>query len=177
MKIVMATKNPAKLEGAKKAFECFFEDVIIEGISVPSDVPDQPVNEDILNGAKNRVNNLISYCKESNITADYYISIESGIHDFFNSYVITNIALIRDSNGYESIGTSPSFPVPNKYVDDIISTDLGTVMDNIFKENDLRSKKGGINFLTHSNITRIDLTRGAFIMALTQFINSNIWKD
>ena len=38
------------------------------------------------------------------------------------------------------------------------------------------SKKGGISFLTHDVISRIDLTRGAFIMALTQFVNEK-WND
>lgn len=33
------------------------------------------------------------------------------------------------------------------------------------------------NFLTQEEITRIDLTRQAFIMALTQFINGGIWRD
>ena len=31
--------------------------------------------------------------------------------------------------------------------------------------------------LTKDNITRIDLTKDAFIMALTQFVNGDKWKD
>ena len=49
-------------------------------------------------------------------------------------------------------------------------------MDCLFQEKDLRSKKGGISFLTHDVISRIDLTRGAFIMALTQIVNEK-WND
>ena len=49
-------------------------------------------------------------------------------------------------------------------------------MDNIFKQHDLRSNKGGISFLTNNVINRIDLTKEAFIMALTQYINE-IWND
>ncbi len=177
MKVLIATKNPGKIEGAKKAFEHFFDNVEIIGVPVNSDVPDQPVNEDILLGAKNRVANLITYANSNNISADYYISIESGINNYFSNWVITNVAVIENNNNYQSIGTSPSFPVPEKYVKNIIDKDLGTVMDNIFKQNDLRSTNGGISFLTHNTITRIDLTQSAFIMALTQFINNNIWKD
>ena len=44
MKILMGTKNPGKIEGGKKAFEAYFENVEIEGISVSSDVSDKPVN-------------------------------------------------------------------------------------------------------------------------------------
>ena len=55
MKVLIGTANPGKIEGARQAFEKFYEDVEIEGIKVSSDVPDEPVNEQILQGAKNRV--------------------------------------------------------------------------------------------------------------------------
>ena len=61
MKILIGTKNPGKIEGAKQAFEKYFDEVEIEGISVDSNVGDQPVNEEILQGAKNRVKNLKKY--------------------------------------------------------------------------------------------------------------------
>lgn len=107
---------------------------------------------------------------------DYFLGIESGITNLLGKWVIINIAVIKDKNGYESWGYSPAFPVPDKYVDEIIEKDLGTVMDCLFQEKDLRSKKGGISFLTHDAISRIDLTRGAFIMALTQIVNEK-WND
>ena len=50
-------------------------------------------------------------------------------------------------------------------------------MDKIFNQTEIRKGKGGIGFLTHDKISRFDLTRGAFTMALTQFINNDIWKD
>ena len=51
MKILIGTKNPGKIEGAKQAFEKYFENVEIEGIAVNSEVGDQPFNEEILQGA------------------------------------------------------------------------------------------------------------------------------
>ena len=59
MKILMGTKNPGKIEGAKEAFEKYFENVEIEGVPVSSDVGDQPINEEIFEGAKNRAKNLL----------------------------------------------------------------------------------------------------------------------
>jgi len=66
--------------------------------------------------------------------------------------------------------------VPDKYVDEIKEKDLGKVIDNIFDKKDLRKREGGISFLTHNKINRIDLTKEAFIMALTQFVNDE-WND
>ena len=177
MKVLIGTQNPAKIQGAKEAFERYFDSFEIEGIPVSSGVGDEPVNEEIYTGAKNRVNNLITYTKENNIDADYYIGIESGITNLLGKWVIINIAVIKDKNGYESFGTSPAFPVPDKYVQEIIDTDLGKVMDKIFEQKNIGKSKGGIGFLTHDKITRYDLTRGAFTMALTQFVNEDVWKD
>ena len=120
--------------------------------------------------------NLKNYCKENNISADLYLSIESGINNFFGVWFITNIAVIEDNNDYASYGTSPSFPVPEKYVNDIITTDLNEVMCKLFnKEKNLHNKKGGIELLTGGITNRIDLTELAFIMALTSHLNP-IWK-
>lgn len=177
MKILIGTKNPGKIDGATRAFSHFFDNFSIDGVSVKSDVADEPVDKDIYNGARNRVNNLIDYAKKNNLDVDYFIGVESGITNLLGKYIIVNIAVIKDRNGYESWGTSPGFPVPDKYVDEIIDTDLGQVMDKIFKQHDLRSGNGGISFLTKNNITRIDQVEQAFTMALTQFINDDIWKD
>ena len=176
MKILIGSKNPGKIQGAQEAFEYYFDTIDIDGISVPSGVSEAPVNNERYEGAKNRVDNLMKYAKENNIDAEYFLGIESGITNLLGKWVIINIAVIKDKNGYESWGTSPAFPVPDKYVKEIIETDLGKTMDNIFKQNDLRSGKGGISFLTKDKISRIDITKEAFIMALTQHINK-IWSD
>lgn len=176
MKVLIATKNAGKIEGAKRALSHYFSDVEIEGIPVESNVAEQPVNNDIYNGAKNRVRNLKKYANDNNISADLYLSIESGINNSLGRWMITNIAVIEDNGTFESYGTSPSFPVPEKLVEDIINTDLSRVMDKIFEKDEERHNKGGgIQLLTHNKITRIDLTEMAFIMALTKYINEN-WR-
>lgn len=177
MKILIGTNNQGKVEGAKQAFEKFYKEVEITAVPVKSDVADEPVNDEIYKGANNRVNNLIKYANEKNIEADFFIGIESGITNQLGKWVIIQIAVIKDKNGYESFGTGPAFPVPDKYVDEIINTDLGIVMNKIYNGNGLKNEKGGIAHLTNDVITRYDLTREAFIMALTKFVNGEIWRD
>jgi len=82
----------------------------------------------------------------------------------------------KNAQNEMGVGASPSFPVPNKYVESIKTETLGVVMDRIFNESDLRSTTGGIGLLTKDVVTRIDLTEDAFLMALTPFINT-MWKD
>ncbi len=177
MKVVMATKNQGKIEGAKRALERYFDEVDIQGIPVSSEVSEEPVNEEIYIGAKNRVRNVKKYCKEHVIKADLYVSSESGIYNSLGRWLITNIAVIEDNDDFESYGTSPSFPVPERLVKDIIETDLSQVMNQIFSKDDERHNKGGaIQLLTHNAISRIDLTELAFIMALTKYVNGEKWK-
>ena len=176
MKILVGSKNPVKIEGTKQAFETYYENVDISGISVSSNVPDQPVNEQVYAGAKNRTLNLIKYAKENNIDADFYASIESGIINLYGKWLNINIAVIIDKNGYESIGTSEAFPIPEKYVETIKTESLGAVMDKFSHVDNIAKKTGGVYFLTRKT-TRTDLTRNAFIMALTQFVNGDLWKD
>lgn len=68
------------------------------------------------------------------------------------------------------------FGIPQKYVDEIIETELGKVMDKVFNGNELSKQNGGIGILTRGEISRVDLTRQAFIMALVKFINGEIWR-
>lgn len=177
MKVLIGTKNPGKIEGAKLALQHYFKDVEIEGVKVSSDVSEQPVGIETYNGALNRVNNLVEYAKQNNIQADLFMSVESGLTSELGFWAITNIAVIKNDKGEMGVGSSASFPVPNKYVEDIKTETLGVVMDRIFNETDLRSSTGGIGLLTHEVVSRIDLTKEAFLMALTTFINNNIWKD
>ncbi len=176
MKILIGTKNPGKIEGAKQAFEKYFDNVEIEGISVDSGVGDQPVDEEMLQGAKNRVENLKKYAKNNNIMADYFVSSEAGITNLLGEWIDINCAVVENKEGLQSVGTSQGFLIPDKYIDEIKKTELGKVMDKIFNANELSKGKGGISILTKNEVSRIDLTKNAFIMALTKHINGDMWK-
>lgn len=172
MKAIIATKNAGKIEGALSALQLFFPDAEVVGIPAPSDVSEQPIDGETLLGAKNRVKNLKKYCKENNITADLYLAIESGIVNFYGSHAIANFAVIEDNENFESFGVSPCFPVPDKYVDKIKEIGLGEFMGTIFGKDDERHNHGGgIQLLTHNKLSRIDLNRLAFTVALTRYLN------
>ena len=130
MKILMETKNPGKIQGAK----------------------------------------------ENQLEPDFYISSEAGITNSLGEWIDINCVVIEDSKGFQSIGTSQGFPIPDKYIEEIKETELGKVMDKIFSGKELGKGKGGISYLTKDEVSRIDLTKSAFIMALTKHINGDIWK-
>ena len=176
MKAIIGTMNPGKIEGAKKALEAFYDDVEVLGYKAESEVGDQPVSEETLQGARNRALNTMKYAKDNKVDADYFMGIESGIIELYGTWYIANAAVVIDKDGYESIGYGPIFPVPNKYVDEIIRSDFGHVMEQIFNESNLGQGVGGVDGLTNHSISRIDITKESFIMALTQHTNE-FWND
>ena len=177
MKVLIGTKNQGKIEGAKRALLNYFEDVDIVGVSVDSQVSEQPVNDETFDGAKNRVKNLKIYAAENGIEADYFMAIESGLVNLYGNWVIINAAVVEDSEGYISCGTSPAFPVPENLVENIKTKGLAEVMNDIFsKDDDRHNQGGGIQLLTHNKLSRIDLTETAFVMALTKHINGDAWR-
>lgn len=176
MKVLMGTKNPGKIEGARKAFSKYFDNVEVEGYQSSSDVGDQPFDKEILEGAKNRVKNLKYFAKENGIEADFYVASEAGITNLLGDWIDINVAVVESKDGLQSVGVSQGFEIPEKYIDEIKETELGKVMDKIFSGTDLAKGKGGISFLTKDEISRIDLTENAFIMALIKHINEDLWR-
>ena len=176
MKVLIGTKNPSKIEGAKRAFDKFFDNVEIIGVDASSNVADQPFNEDVLQGAKNRVEVVKQYAKDNNIDADFYIAIEAGIVDYFKEFVNFNVSFIENKDGLQSVGVSQGFSIPERLIPEIKSDGLGRTMDKIFSGHDLGKSVGGISFLTKETVTRMDIVENSFTMALIKFINGDIWR-
>lgn len=177
MKILIATENAGKIESAKRAFEKYFENVEVTGIKICSDVSEQPVNEETKKGATNRLLNLKKHCEEKKRKADYYVSIETGIVDLYGTWFNMNIAAISDNTNKISYGVSSSFPIPEKYIPMIKEKSIGYLFNELFGvDQERHTKGGGIEGLSHNQVSRIDLGESAFIMALTEWINES-WTD
>ena len=107
---------------------------------------------------------------------DYYIASEAGITNLLGDWIDINAVVIENAEGFQSVGTSQGFPIPEKYVKEIQETELGKVMDKIFNKEQLGKGKGGISLLTKGEVSRIELTKSAFLMALISHINGDVWK-
>ena len=109
---------------------------------------------------------------------DFYISSEAGLINIGKTWININIGVIEDLNGYESVGTSQGFMIPDNKVEKVKQKSLGVVMDEIFNAEGLSKLKGGINLLTMGEVSRIQLVRDSFILALVPFLKQNekLWK-
>ena len=175
IKILIGSNNKAKIEGAKLAFEKYFSNIEILSENIPSNVNDQPLNDEIILGARNRIKGLKELNKKD---IDFYISSEAGLISIGETWLNINMGIIEDSNGYESIGTSQGYMIPKNKLELIKEKTLGVVMDEIFNSKGLNKSIGGIKFLTLGEMTRIQLVRDSFILALIPFLEQNkkLWK-
>lgn len=176
IKIAVGSKKPVKINAVKEAFTNFYNEPLIFSEEVASGVSVQPFNEETFEGAKNRVDNLISSADEFINTCDFFVGIEGGVINYYNKWFGLGVICISDKNKNYSFGTSPLFPLPDFVIEKLKSgMELGNVMDEIQNEFNTKQKHGAIGFLTKGILSRKDLYIPGLISALIPFNNKNIF--
>tara|TARA_Y100000994_G_C15558043_1_gene387062 strand:+ start:195 stop:713 length:519 start_codon:yes stop_codon:yes gene_type:complete len=170
-KVLIASKNPVKINATKKAFEDVFTDHFeFEGVSADSLVSDQPMsNDETLKGANNRLQNI------QHLEADYLVSIEGGVDLLDSNYEAFAWIIISDKNKVGKAKTA-TFPLPSK-ISHLIKDgyELGDADDMVFKRSNSKQKNGAIGILTDDIIDRTEYYYHAIILALIPFINPNYY--
>ncbi|NVK85988.1 MAG: inosine/xanthosine triphosphatase [Cytophagia bacterium] len=174
IKVIVASKNPVKIECAKNGFTKVFSpnEILVEGVSVPSGVAHQPMtDEETLTGAKNRAENA----KEVQPEADFWIGIEGGIAEpFGNMEAFAWIYIIsKDRKGK---ARTASFDLPPQ-IQELIhqGIELGVADDMVFNRSNSKQKNGAVGILTHDLINRAEYYEPAVILALIPFVNPELY--
>lgn len=172
MKVIVGSLNPTKIDGVKKAFNQFFDDVIVEGVKVDSGVSNQPFNNDVVKGAINRAINSFHDC-------NFSVGIEAGLFSLKNTitgYIDFQVAAIYNGKRI-TIGFGPGFEYPPVVVDEVLKgKEVGDIMDEITGIENLGEKTGAIHYLTKGVISRSELARIAVTMALIPWINREMYE-
>jgi len=173
-KVVIASKNPVKIEAVKQGFEKMFTGEKFEfvGASVPSGVKDQPFdNEETLRGATNRVDNAFA----EDGSADLYVGIEGGIEPVGKEMEAFAWVVIRSSKRYGKSRTGTFF-LPKEVVKLIKEgKELGEADDIVFKRNNSKQQNGAVGILTGNVIDRTKYYSEAVVLALIPFKNSDLY--
>jgi len=179
MKIIVASKNPIKIEAIKEIIKeyDFLSKAKVHSRKVDSkDLIDQPKSlEQTMMGAINRA---VIF---SNENYDYGFGIESGLMEvpYTNTgYMdVSACAIMHDSKFY--LGLSSAFEYPNLVTDSILKKGINA-SEAFFKEG-LTNKEyigygeGIIGVLTKNKITRKEYTKQAIQMALIQLENLELY--
>lgn len=113
MKIGVTSKNGLKVGSVEKAYS-FMSPVTIIGYSADSGVGEQPVGEQTILGARNRISDVKSRIPD----LDRIVSIENGIFLEGNDWLDKAVVVIYDPrNDAEHIGYSDAVVFPTEYVE------------------------------------------------------------
>ena len=173
MKIIVASKNPVKIDAARTSFERAFPSDEIEVIAVdaPSLVSDQPMTaQETRDGAVNRV----KYCQQHQ-AADYYVSYEGGVDvldDIPSTYAVVCIA----NKERLQTGRTASLPLPNQIYQKLkAGGELGPAMDDMFNTVNIKQKGGAIGQLSNGLETRKSIYVSATLLSLSVFFYPNLY--
>jgi len=173
-KVIIASKNPVKIQAVKNGFRKMFSAQGFEfmGISVPSNVNDQPFSsEETFTGARNRARNASKEIKD----ADFYVGIEGGIDQIGNemqafAWVVINAC---GRNGKSRTG---AFFLPRKIAALLKKgKELGEADDLVFKRKNSKQQNGAVGILTGNVIDRTKYYEEAIILALIPFKNPDLY--
>lgn len=175
-KVIVASKNPVKIQATENAFRKLFPNTQFEltGAAAPSGVSDQPMSSiETLIGAKNRVN----YLREKWPGADYWVGIEGGI-DVQEKEMAAFAWIVIESKDFSGKSRTGSFYLPEKVarlVRDGI--ELGIANDMLFDKHNSKQNSGAIGLLTDDLIDRTGLYEHGVVLALVGFKNKALYQE
>jgi inosine/xanthosine triphosphatase len=176
MKVLVGSENPVKIEAAKEVFSKYFGQISVTGVKVSSKVPIQPIDEEMLEGAKNRALELKKLNEEKSLGADFFVGIEGGITKLYSKWFASGVGCVIDNQGRIGYGISPYFELPGRIVEQLLSgSELGEVMEEISGKNNIRQKEGAIGMLSKGVMDRKALYIHCLISALVPFLNKELY--
>lgn len=176
LKVIIASKNPVKIQAVKNGFENMFPNQGFDflGVSVPSGVADQPMSsKETFTGAMNRAENASSEV----ISADFYVGVEGGIERHGNEMESFAWIVIKSGGKYGK-ARSGTFFLPNEVVELIKDgKELGEADDIVFNRNNSKQQGGAVGILTDNALNRTTYYTEAVVLALIPFKNADLDFD
>jgi inosine/xanthosine triphosphatase len=114
MRIGVTSQNKLKVNAVRKAYSAVVDLVEVEGYAADSGVGEQPVNEQTLTGARNRISDVNTKIDG----LDRIVSIESGIFKEGKQWLDKAVVVIYNpQSGEEHIEYSESVVFPNEFIE------------------------------------------------------------
>jgi inosine/xanthosine triphosphatase len=164
MKIIIGSKNPAKIKAVKDAFQKY--DAEYATIDIPSGVNDQPFSdEETIKGAINR-----AYGALDAGDGEIGIGLEGGVQDTEYGLFLCNWGALAVKGKPPIIAGGARIPLPETVAAQLAAgKELGPVMDAFTNKNDIRKKEGAIGVFTDGEISRSDMFSHVMKLLIGQY--------
>ncbi|MDV3278036.1 MAG: inosine/xanthosine triphosphatase [Nitrososphaerales archaeon] len=173
MIIAVGTKNPAKLEGIRRAFTQYYDDVKLRPVDSSSVARPQPVGlVQMVEGAIARARFAIS-----NTGDDFGVGVEAGIFMIGDGYFDHQQAAVVDSKGRVSLGHSAGYPLPRGAMESMVKDgkELEQFAEALSGVGQIGDKGGLVHYLTKGKMTRADLTQQCVTTALVPWLHPDVY--
>lgn len=163
--------NPVKVEAVRNIFSQYFPELEVEGSVTRTSVPDEPWEDDVKRGAKERAWQVMQ-------NADIGVGIEAGLFRREDGIYDVQYCAILDKMGRYTFGTGPGFRYPA-----MIESELrrGSTVGDVFSEKIMGENPGrqggAIGYLTRGVMKRQQLTESAILAAMVPRINKELYFE
>jgi inosine/xanthosine triphosphatase len=160
VKIVVASKNPVKINAVREAFSAVYPDceLTVVGVDVDSGVGDQPDSD-----AKTR----------AGAGGGGWVGLEGGVDVVDDQLMAFAWMAIKGRQGDISEARSATLPLPPAVKELVASgMELGAANDRVFATVNSKQGGGAYGLLTDGRYTREGIYAQTLVIALTPFVNA-----
>lgn len=172
MKIMVGSKNAAKLGAVMRGATAYWPDAEVTGVDVESGVRGQPVGwDEIMAGAINRARG--AYAAGVEAGAQLGVGLEGGVIHMAGRTVLVNVVAVFDGMRDSAVpGTGA--PLPDSWGQAIAEgQELGPYLADKFS--DYNRKIGAMPFVTNGVVLREDVFAEAVKGALAPWVNPDAY--
>lgn len=174
-KVVIASKNPAKVKAVEMAYGRMFPGVIFnfESILVPSGVSEQPMTDDeTFAGALYRAQRA----RQEVLDGGYWVGIEGGLEEIGDELHAFAWIVLFGANGLMGKSRTSTFVIPEAVAELVRDgKELGEADDIVFGQENSKQGIGAVGLLTHGVMDRPQYYAEAVVMSLIPFKNPELY--
>jgi inosine/xanthosine triphosphatase len=164
MKIIIGSKNPAKINAVKISFSGQVAEFI--SVDIPSGVNEQPFSdEETIKGAINRA---VGALMQGN--GDIGIGLEGGVQETSHGLLLCNWGALASNEMEPIIAGGARFLLPEEVAARLrAGEELGPVMDDYAKMQNVRKHEGAVGIFTNGRINRVEMFTHLMNLLVGQF--------
>jgi inosine/xanthosine triphosphatase len=151
MKIIIGSNNPAKIEAVKHAFKGNYDFLSVNAFSGVSEMPFS--DEETIKGAINRAENALKIGH-----GDIGIGLEGGVQETSYGLLLCNWGALASNEHPPIIAGGARILLPEEIAIRLRNgEELGPVMDEYTKKQNIRKKEGAVGIFTNGKIDRVEM--------------------
>lgn len=161
--------NPAKVVPVRDVFQAYWPGAAVEGVAVPSGVPDQPLGEvETREGAVNRARAALARAGAGDA---WGVGLEGGVRleeEGGRLFGVVAVARAGADGVRVEVSRTADLRLPPRVAARVgAGEELGPVMDELLGLSGIKRGAGSVGVLTAGLLTRADVWRQAVTLALT----------